>query len=240
MDTLVIGHRRNHNQCYGRNRGGYGSTKFGPFGSPPLGNFRGINCRTFQSEEGLLPTPSKARTTKTPVTEKAFPTSFSPGTPSPYQYGSHKPSKGIVKSRTVDIPIKFKLESSEGEYVFSERWAGPAYSNSPPPSSLPIPKFSLRPKRTVSLDLPKAASEVNFHPIAKSAPASPTRERSPSPSGPFGFSDSGTETSLSLCDIFDLSDSGTEMSPSPCDPVDISVSATLTLRRILNLDDTDN
>lgn len=44
-------------------------------------------------------------------------------------------------------------------------WAGPAYSNSPPPSSLPIPKFSLCQKRAASLDVP-----------AKSAPVSLTSE----------------------------------------------------------------
>ncbi|KAL3849876.1 hypothetical protein ACJIZ3_011758 [Penstemon smallii] len=80
------------------------------------------------------------------------------------------------------------------EIHFSERWAGPAYSNSPPPSSLPIPKFSLRPKRSVSLDLPKSPSEIDFHYIAKSAPVSPTREHSPSPSDLFDSADCATKT----------------------------------------------
>lgn len=35
----------------------------------------------------------------------------------------------------------------------TENWAGPAYSNSPPPSSLPLPKFSMRQMRSVSLEL---------------------------------------------------------------------------------------
>ncbi|GER24845.1 brassinosteroid signalling positive regulator family protein, partial [Striga asiatica] len=238
METLVIAHHRNHNQFYSRNQGGYSSTKFGSFGSPPSGNISDINCRTFQSEEGLLPNPFETHPTKIPLSEKAFSASISPKTQSLNR--SQKPRKGFAKSRTIDIPIEFKIESSEGGFDFSERWAGPAYSNSPPPSSLPIPKFSLRPKRSISLDLPNAASEINFHPIAKSAPVSPTRERSPSPGGPFEFPDSGTWRSFSLSDIFDLSDSGNMTSHSPSDPVDISVTATLTLRRILNLDDTDN
>ncbi|GFP92311.1 hypothetical protein PHJA_001375200 [Phtheirospermum japonicum] len=203
METLIVAHHRNQHQYYSRNRR-YSSTKFGSFGSPPSGNFRGINCRTFQTGEGLLPTPSKQCSTKTSITEKTFLASFSPKTPSPSVNENRKASKGISKSNTIAIPINFKTKNNKRDF-FSERWAGPAYSNSPSPSSLPIPKFSMNPKRTVSLDLPTVASEFDMHPIAKSAPASPTRERS----------------------------------LSPCDRFDISVSATLTLRRILNLDGTD-
>lgn len=64
----------------------------------------------------------------------------------------------------------------------TENWAGPAYSNSPPPSSLPLPKFSMRQLRSVSLELPSnndefggvvtAATTPGFH----SAPPSPTRD----------------------------------------------------------------
>lgn len=209
METLVVvAHHRNHHQYYDRSQN-HGSAKIKSFGSPPSGNFRGINCRTFQSGEGLLPAPFKSccntKTVSKSVTKRAS-ASFSPKTPSP-SVNDQKPSKRIAKSSSVPIPIPINIEfeSKGGEYYFSERWAGPAYSNSPPPSSLPIPKFSLRPKRTVSLDLPTFASEADLHPVAKSAPASPTRERSPSPS-----------------DMFDISDS-----------------ATKTLRRILNLDITD-
>ncbi|KAL6564374.1 hypothetical protein OROMI_015824 [Orobanche minor] len=236
METLVVARHRNDHQYYSRKRS-YSSSKFVSFGSPPLGSYRGINCRTFQSGEGLLPTPSEAYSTKTPFTEKMSPAPFSPKTPSPSLIESQKIPKRIVKSSTVAIPIKFKIDNTEGEFHFSERWAGPAYSNSPPPSSLPIPKFSQKPKRTVSLDLPNVASEINSHHISKSAPASPTRERSLSPCDPFGFSISATEMSIFPCESFDISDSGSEMSLSPCDSFDISVSATKTLRRILNLDD---
>lgn len=34
-----------------------------------------------------------------------------------------------------------------------EKWAGPAYSNSPPPSSLPFPKFSMQQMRSIASDL---------------------------------------------------------------------------------------
>eukprot|EP00252_Welwitschia_mirabilis_P010819 TRINITY_DN2438_c0_g1_i1.p1 TRINITY_DN2438_c0_g1~~TRINITY_DN2438_c0_g1_i1.p1 ORF type:complete len:249 (+),score=32.62 TRINITY_DN2438_c0_g1_i1:533-1279(+) len=58
-----------------------------------------------------------------------------------------------------------------------ENWAGPAYSNSPPPSSLPFPKFSIRERRSVSLDLPPENNEFS-EVLSKSVslPASPTRE----------------------------------------------------------------
>ncbi|KAL0458147.1 UNVERIFIED_CONTAM: hypothetical protein Slati_0441900 [Sesamum latifolium] len=203
METLVVvAHHRNHHQYYGRNRG-HGPTKFDSFGSSPSGNLPGINCRSFESgTAGLLPTPSKVFSA--PVTKNAF-SSLSPRTPSPSVNENHKCSKRSAKSITSPIPIKISFESKEEESHFSERWAGPAYSNSPPPSSLPLPKFFMRPKRTVSLDLPAFASEIDLHPIAKSAPASPTRGRSSFPS-----------------DWFDSADS-----------------ATRTLRRILNLDITD-
>ncbi|KAI3460890.1 hypothetical protein Pfo_017553 [Paulownia fortunei] len=184
METLVVvAHHRNH---------GHGPTKFDSFGSEPSGNFPGISCRTFQSGAGLLPTPVKSFST--PFTENAFSASLSPKTPSPYFNENQRSSKRNAKSSTIPIPIKINFENKEGEFHFSERWAGPAYSNSPPPSSLPLPRFSLPPKRTVSLDLPTLASEIDMHPIAKSAPASPTRWRSPSPSDLFASADSATKT----------------------------------------------
>ncbi|KAI3449657.1 hypothetical protein Pfo_006322 [Paulownia fortunei] len=132
METLVVvAHHRNHHQYYGRNRG-YSPTKFGSFGSPHSASFRGINCRTFQSGEGLLPTPFKSCSTATPVTTKAFSASLSPKTPSPSLNENQKFSKRIARSSTIGIPIKIQFENKEGEFHFSERWAGPAYSNSPP------------------------------------------------------------------------------------------------------------
>lgn len=65
----------------------------------------------------------------------------------------------------------------------TENWAGPAYSNSPSPSSLPLPKFSMRQLRSVSLELLPSNNDefggaVTAATIAgsHSAPASPTRD----------------------------------------------------------------
>lgn len=200
METLVVldEHR---NEYF--NRRAQGPARFG---SAPSGGFRGINCRTFQSGVGILPTPLKG------VTKRAC--ASSPKTPSPsvkWHSEESKHLKKVVKSSSISIPMNINDGFNEGFFFegfpFSELWAGPAYSNSPPPSSLPIPKFSLCSKRTVSLDLPeKLASDVNFHSMAKSAPASPTRDRSLCFSRSFFNSDD---------------------------------SATMTLRRILNLDIAD-
>ncbi|KAL2535666.1 hypothetical protein Fot_17057 [Forsythia ovata] len=194
METLVaVAHHRNHHQYFGRNRGD-GQARFG---SPPTGNSRGINCRAFQSGAGLLPNPHSS-CTATSVSKRDFSTSFSPKTLSTSVNEDHKSPKKNLKSSMIPIPISTEFDNKEGGYEddfhFSERWAGPAYSCSPPPSSLPMPKFSLRPKRAVSLDLHTAASEFDLPPIAKSAPASPTRGRSPSPGDLFNSADSATKT----------------------------------------------
>ncbi|KAG6438303.1 hypothetical protein SASPL_103240 [Salvia splendens] len=191
METLVaIAHHRN-DQYNGRSRG-HGSTRFGS-SSPPMGGFWGINCRTFHSGEGLLSTPAKSGSSKTkaPAIKKAFCPTLSPKTPSPSACEPPKILKRIAKSCSIPIPMDIKFESRVEGFQFSELWAGPAYSNSPPPSSLPMPKFSLMPKRTVSLDFPMVASEVDLPCLSKSAPASP-RERSPSDL--FDITDSATKT----------------------------------------------
>lgn len=206
METLLVV-AEHRNQYYSKGKVAY----YGPgrSGSLPSGNFREINCRTFQSGAGILPTPLKACTT--PVTKhscSSSSSSSSPKTPSPSE-DDNTHLKTNAKSSAIPINIKtFNFERSFYEDLsFSELWAGPAYSNSPPPSSLPIPKFSIKPKRTVSLELPGSASDlIKLHPIAKSAPPSPTREPFRSPR-----------------DIFS-SDKDF---------------ATMTLRRILNLDITD-
>ncbi|XVF80805.1 hypothetical protein PTKIN_Ptkin15bG0105000 [Pterospermum kingtungense] len=174
------------------------------YGSSSSRNFRGINCRTFQSGAGLLPTPFKY--SSSPITKRASSppsasSSSSPNTPSSLADGTHSNTR-----KSSPIPIKNNITprnsksfadeiSGSGEgFLYSELWAGPAYSNSPPPSSLPIPKFSLRVKRTVSLDLPAADSVIDVHPTAKSAPASPTRELNPSVAELFHSADSATKT----------------------------------------------
>ncbi|XP_076904229.1 uncharacterized protein LOC143559589 [Bidens hawaiensis] len=143
--------------------------------------FRDTNCRTFQSGSGgLLRSPQKA--CSPPITEQLLPNS--PKTPASANVKKHdqnsKNSKRITKSSLVPINVKsgnFRDSLNGDNFFYSELWAGPAYSNSPPPSSLPIPKFSIMPKRTVSLELPSVTGEIDLltH-FAKSAPPSPTRE----------------------------------------------------------------
>lgn len=170
METLVIV-AQHKNQYYDRTRG-QSHARFGHFGSPPSVGFKEINCRTFDSGAGILPTPLRSYSTPKKST----------------------PSSAI----TIPINIKVGAESRKGEslndeFAYSELWAGPAYSNSPPPSSLPMPKFSLKPKRTVSLELPVSPSDIDLPPLAKSAPASPTRDHNPSPVL-FDTTDSATQT----------------------------------------------
>ncbi|XP_062019497.1 extensin [Rosa rugosa] len=209
METLLVVEHKN--QYYSRVKP-HGPGRVGP---SPSKSFRGINCRTFQSGTGILPTPPPLKSssttttsTSTPVSKKPCPPSaYSPKTPTPSadsQFDAkpkfYSDSKAVSRSnvRTNPIPINarnLKKEKPFNEsFSFSELWAGPAYSNSPPPSSLPIPKFSVRPKRTVSLELPSSVSAIEMHPIAKSAPPSPTREHSSSKRDLFHNADSATRT----------------------------------------------
>lgn len=201
METLVVVHR---NQCYNSSRSKpQVQPGFGSYCSSPSREFRAINCRTFQTGNGILPTPFKSYNhspvTKTPSSSK---------TQSPPQ-NSNLDNKTRTPQST-PIPINGKSCKKEttfiegvpdGAMLLSELWAGPTYSNSPPPSSLPIPKFSVRPKRTVSLDLPGSSLEIEMHPVAKSAPSSPHREYSPSMKDLFVNDDSATKT---LCRILNL------------------------------------
>ncbi|KAK1295810.1 hypothetical protein QJS10_CPB15g02054 [Acorus calamus] len=156
METLVV--VAQHRSQYVRNNRSHNIVD--RFGSPsPSKGFRGINCRAFQSGVGILPSPpQKPGKTQT----KSF-------------YYSEPPKKS---KKTEPIPIltkpTMKAVSFEDEFASSELWAGPTYSNSPPPSSLPMPKFSLRQKRTMSLELPPPEREITAG--SKSAPASPTRD----------------------------------------------------------------
>ncbi|TKY52639.1 hypothetical protein E2542_SST24161 [Spatholobus suberectus] len=163
METLFVV-EQHKNQYYSRSK----SQDHARFGSSPSRGFRDINCRTFESgRTGILPTPLK-----------------SDGSPkTPPNSDNKTPGNVKVAPKSTPIPISGKAYRKESEDVpggglmLSELWAGPTYSNSPPPSSLPIPKFSVRPKRTVSLDLPGSSSpEIEMRPVAKSAPSSPSRE----------------------------------------------------------------
>lgn len=183
METLVV--VAQHRNQYSRRRV-HGPARCGSFDSPP---FRGFKDTNFQSATaGILPTPVKAPT----------------GNKRACAYAQKTPSKQfneVVKTSAIPIPISFTGDANnEGlvsnENSYSELWAGPAYSYSPPPSSLPIPNFSVRPKRTVSLNLPaRSVSDIDLCAVAKSAPPSPTREVSKSSSRDlFHSADSATKT----------------------------------------------
>uniref|UniRef100_A0ACD5TUU2 Uncharacterized protein n=1 Tax=Avena sativa TaxID=4498 RepID=A0ACD5TUU2_AVESA len=175
METLVISQQRSHHHHhhhYGRRR------KQSPhFSSPhPVRGYQAFNCRAFHSSVsiGILPsppTPPPARPART----------YSPEPKTPKQ--QQQLHNGKKRSRAIPISPSRPPPSPP------ELWAGPAYSNSPPPSSLPIPKFSLHQKRSVSLELPAADRsehvEVLVH--AKSAPSTPTAG-----SGAGFFSDNDT------------------------------------------------
>lgn len=230
METLVIDGQHNRNQYCNRSF----TRSSSQYGSPPLRKQKGFNCRSYHSGAGLLPNPIKSKSLSETSIKREI-AALSPKTPSPSIYSSCDETKNDrkpVRSAAVPIPMAMKLDDGlmkEGaffdEFHFSELWAGPTYSNSPPPSSLPIPKFSLKPKRTVSLELPRSVSPIELRPVAKSAPSSPTRERSPSP-------------------IYFLSDIESVMETSDqCylqqEPADQTEFATKALRRILNLDNDD-
>ncbi|XP_072999926.1 uncharacterized protein [Typha latifolia] len=155
METLVVVDQHRSQYC---NRSK--SRISDRFASSPCKGFRGINCRAFQSGVSIFP---------------SSPPSFSePKSPRCYS----EPPKNSRRSKPISInaAVSRKRANFDDELTCSELWAGPAYSNSPPPSSLPIPKFSLRQKRSVSLDLPVPKPEAVIHPLAKSAPSSPTRD----------------------------------------------------------------
>lgn len=169
-----------------------------------------VNCRVSQSSTGVFPPPF------------AFTSGGYYGT-GHVGYGAMEPSCQSTRSRGTDrssknrkikgsrrsspIPIASKNKHGIDDLSFalggsdffssspnSERWAGPTYSNSPPPSSLPIPKFSLRQKRSVSLDLPGPELELPKAPVVKSAPPSPSRDTHFSSSGSTFFLDAASAT----------------------------------------------
>ncbi|KAL5712586.1 hypothetical protein ACHQM5_014744 [Ranunculus cassubicifolius] len=182
METLVIV-PQHRNQYYGRNFS-HVHERF----DYPMGRFRDINCRS-QAREGLLSPPLTSSDVE-PTTKKNASPSMTKKTPSPKKtnlVGFHsegaKQFRSNGKSNPIPIILKpNKLEKSfSDDLSYSELWAGPAYSNSPPPSSLPIPNFSLRQKRSVSLELPVRELAMKVHPVSKSAPSSPRGGSCPSP-----------------------------------------------------------
>ncbi|PWA77727.1 hypothetical protein CTI12_AA222370 [Artemisia annua] len=182
METLVVVGQQD--QFHSRNRGGRNH------GYSYSTNFREINCRSsFQSGPGVVASLGSTKNRSPPVTKPNSPKTplVTPNNAKKQFSNSEqngkcsKSSTRIVKSKSVPIVYKDSVRVNLNDGLFySELWAGPAYSNSPPPSSLPIPKFSVKPKRTVSLELPSVTGgDIDLLGMfAKSAPASPNREHS--------------------------------------------------------------
>ncbi|KAK4776664.1 hypothetical protein SAY86_005352 [Trapa natans] len=205
METLVaVASQHKHQYCTTKSR----SQCLARFNSSPSTKFKGINCRTSYAADGILPTPLRALSTS--PKNNAPPSLKASASPPPLTEASPlKPAQ--IRSNPIPIRPKASCHENfpdEGLFdvclSFSERWAGPTYSNSPPPSSVPIPKFLHLSERSRSLDFPNVASNdhVLLHPISKSAPASPVREFSPPISKDLSSSiDSATKT---LCRILNL------------------------------------
>ncbi|KAK9146637.1 hypothetical protein Sjap_006540 [Stephania japonica] len=144
METLVVAppHR---NQYYGRRKYGVRDR----FSSHSSRGLRDINCR-FKSGSGILPTPLSLYNGYF-VAKKGF--SFQ-STKEPVSPIDKAKKVMIYKDKSCETPVFFKPNdgerSSEDCLSCSKLWAGPAYSNSPPPSSLPMPKFSILQKHCVS------------------------------------------------------------------------------------------
>ncbi|XP_077240684.1 flocculation FLO11-like protein [Tasmannia lanceolata] len=172
METLVVSDQH-RNQYYSGSK----SQISDRFGSSPSKGFKEISCRTFQSGAGILPVPFALPAYESPSVTKNESCLYQ-SSPSDHSLSeNHKHVQLRGKSTAIPINLALSDRAYNDEYCDSELWAGPAYSNSPLPSSLPIPKFfSVRPKRSISLDLPNSASGIKLHAFAKSAPASPTRE----------------------------------------------------------------
>ncbi|XP_038899008.1 uncharacterized protein LOC120086432 [Benincasa hispida] len=174
METLVIVEQYRDEFCYRVK-----TLESGRFGNLTI---KDHNRLSFQPGTGFRPPPLEISS----IPVYCF---SSPKTPPPS--AATIPISGEI---CVNESIDFDEHCCYKRISFPELWAGPTYSNSPPASSLPIPKFSIRGNRTVSLELPTNSVE-KIHPIVKSAPPSPTRGYThPSSREPFHGADSATRT----------------------------------------------
>ncbi|KAK1373045.1 hypothetical protein POM88_029238 [Heracleum sosnowskyi] len=129
--------------------------------------------------------------------------------PSDEGKSSNEKSNGSSLKKGSSVPFNIKVDCDKENYLYckklsySERWAGPAYSNSPPPSSLPMPKFCVPSKVSVSLELACLESEIHLQPTSRSAPPSPKREHGDSTRNGFRSADDASVTK-DLCRILNL------------------------------------
>lgn len=158
MGTLVISEQRSHQLHHSSGRRKKASSASPHFSSPqPIRGYQAGNCRAFHSSItiGILPSPTA------PVVARRGRSSPEPKTPKQQLHYGKKRSRAISISPSTSPPSRPEL------------WAGPGFCNSPPPSSLPIPKFSLHQKRSVSLEFPPADPSEGEEVLerAKSAPS---------------------------------------------------------------------
>eukprot|EP00249_Psilotum_nudum_P019748 c27401_g1_i2 orf=496-2184(+) len=94
--------------------------------------------------------------------------------------GQNKALHGVSSGA---VTTSFKSEAVlEDDHTFvpslssatDERWAGPAYTNSPPPSSLPLPTFSLKQLRSSFAELPASGEQLmdNWGSLGRGGPPS--------------------------------------------------------------------
>ncbi|KAK4742804.1 hypothetical protein SAY87_000805 [Trapa incisa] len=152
MEILVVVAQHKH-QYYSRISKSQDLTRLN---SSPPNKFRAIHCQTSHAADGFIPPPLKAAST--PLVKQTPPSKKTPASPPASDPACMQPSP-----KSIPIPIiaksicneKFSDEGFfDGSLSFSERWAGPTYSNSPSPSSLPIPKFLQLPTSSHSLGFP--------------------------------------------------------------------------------------
>lgn len=150
------------------------------FRSSPSRGLGGLNCRTI----GILPSPSYeiVPSGSPQVTRQRSVPFYS------------EPAKQPRRSNPITIGpgLTKKVLAFDDDLCDSERWAGPAYSNSPPPSSLPMPNFSLC-QRSASFEISRPIFGNEDRPHAKSAPSSPGKRPYLSSSDFFIRTDTATQ-----------------------------------------------
>lgn len=180
------------------------------FHSAPSKNLREVICSYSEGilhrySEGILHRAISIQQPSAPISPSSNLTSPKSNVPSPGSKSTLKGSPISISVKSVSDRKSLNNDFFDDSLSFSERWAGPTYSNSPPPSSLPMPKFLQQPKRTLSLDLPYtfSADAITLHPTSKSAPASPTG-RECSPHGNRDLFCSADSATKALCRILNL------------------------------------
>lgn len=141
--------------------------------------------------------------------------------------GLPKTLKEIRSAASSDGIDCMKVGSSFGSGLASpvfesEKWAGPAYSNSPPPSSLPFPKFYMQQMRSIAMDLIDANQCSDNVESVESSVVSPSGEKVHSP--------------LTIAPEKAQSGFSAVRSCSSSSQFGVDTSATQDLRRLLGLD----